>query len=385
MDVTKSKWCDFRYRGEGNTSMCFEIKDYGCVLNLLKSELDIEDSKPKDHLNERIRYHNNVVKQFFDPQYLPTEFHIVGPFSSSFITDLKNNTEYLRPTYRRTKGIPDEETYGLIMEDMCKFSGIQRPVLSVEIKPKFGSVEGSRRQCRHCQKQDIKLKSGRIDKKSLYCPSDLFSGEKTCTEFALNCLMNNPQNNFRIFLDGILMFGEGMVNDLQFLTEFEFIRKSNLVAKDALINMLVQVLSVNDDHLSIQPNAYCSSSMAYKNGMNVPSLNRSSCLGQLLSAQLLSKIDIKEAFFLFNSLCCDPTWLLTMQSKLLEGNKVHFSDEEKLIRDFLFSASSRDCSIMIAFVEERNDGKLTTKSKVKLIDLDPKPLSRISSFYAKWD
>ena len=46
------------------------------------------------------------------------------------------------------------------------------------------------------------LKQGRIKRLSTYNPLDLFSGDPLRMEIALAALLDNPQNNLRLFLDG---------------------------------------------------------------------------------------------------------------------------------------------------------------------------------------
>uniref|UniRef100_A0A1Y1LB51 Inositol-pentakisphosphate 2-kinase n=1 Tax=Photinus pyralis TaxID=7054 RepID=A0A1Y1LB51_PHOPY len=86
---------------------------------------------------------------------------------------------------------------------------------AVEIKPKKGFMEDDRviDKCQFCVKQYLKIKNQQIKKLSSYCPLDLFSGdtEKICR--ALKALISNPQNNLRIFCNGVYYYGENTSQD----------------------------------------------------------------------------------------------------------------------------------------------------------------------------
>lgn len=55
--------------------------------------------------------------------------------------------------------------------------------------------------------QALKLNQEKISEISGYDPLDLFSGSSDRVRKAINNLFRTPQNNFRVFLDGSLIFG----------------------------------------------------------------------------------------------------------------------------------------------------------------------------------
>lgn len=89
-------------------------------------------------------------------------------------------------------------------------------VLSVEIKVKQGfkdigdPVTGdstAHSLCTFCRKQFLKRRDYQM-RRSRYCPLDLFSGCRRRFTRAVNALIARPQNNWRVFVDGISCYGD---------------------------------------------------------------------------------------------------------------------------------------------------------------------------------
>ncbi|KAF5942894.1 hypothetical protein HYC85_020536 [Camellia sinensis] len=89
--------------------------------------------------------------------------------------------------------------------------------ISVEIKPKCGFLPDSRfiseenaikkRITRFKMHQPLKLHQREISDTSEYDPLDMLSGSKERVHKAITALFCTPQNNFRVFLNGSLIFG----------------------------------------------------------------------------------------------------------------------------------------------------------------------------------
>ena len=58
------------------------------------------------------------------------------------------------------------------------------------------------------------------------------------------------------------------------------------------------------------------------------------------------------------------------------------TDREKLINDFLLSACLKDCSVIVTFGQTSKESGSKIISKIKVIDIDPKPISRIPHYLA---
>ncbi|XP_019890773.1 inositol-pentakisphosphate 2-kinase isoform X2 [Musca domestica] len=63
-------------------------------------------------------------------------------------------------------------------------------------------------RCRYCSMQFLKLQQKKILQRSNYCPIDLFSGVPARMWNALHALFTCPQNNLRIFKNGIVVFDD---------------------------------------------------------------------------------------------------------------------------------------------------------------------------------
>lgn len=140
---------------------------------------------------------------------------IVVALPPGFLASLAQAMEPSRPESRRQKGIDLAQSVGFLALDHTRFikpSPGQSDV-AVEIKPKWGFLTKSaflrkdqdikRRKCRFCMYQHQKIKTGQEGTLSKYCPIDLFSGTELLVQDAVESLVDTPQNNLRLFVDGI--------------------------------------------------------------------------------------------------------------------------------------------------------------------------------------
>ncbi|KAF7495229.1 Inositol-pentakisphosphate 2-kinase [Sarcoptes scabiei] len=208
---------DLIYLGEGNSSLVIGIKSTSQVIRLLKLDAKkLQNAKDiLTHLSMHIDFNRNVV-----PCILPRNlFEIpklicLKPWQLDIIKD---------------KTLPDYG-YALLMADHCSFSprihrrlhydNFQCSVISIEIKPKQGFISSEElfdaddvlriksRICRFGLSQFYKLRKKSIKKLSSYCPLDLFSGCLSRALYSLVCLIENPQNNFRVFINSHLIYDD---------------------------------------------------------------------------------------------------------------------------------------------------------------------------------
>jgi inositol-pentakisphosphate 2-kinase len=147
----------------------------------------------------------------------------------------------VRPAHRRSAGrdVDIEATNAILIHDhthggvdwaaASSLSSVaggnslsQLPVYCVEIKPKWGVMCRSHlvhvdnhalkhRVCRYCMHQRLKLCKGDIRRVSTFCPIDLFATHNPLrVRRALLGLIQDPQNNFKVFVNGELVWsGEG--------------------------------------------------------------------------------------------------------------------------------------------------------------------------------
>ncbi|XP_072750850.1 uncharacterized protein Ipk1 isoform X2 [Anoplolepis gracilipes] len=94
-----------------------------------------------------------------------------------------------------------------------------RSTFCVEIKPKQGYLQEAEQKfpgCPYCLNQYAKLRKGDVTVCSNYCPFELFSGVEARMKTAVKELLRSPQNNLRIFKDGIVVYNqESPPNDLE--------------------------------------------------------------------------------------------------------------------------------------------------------------------------
>ncbi|KAG8377825.1 hypothetical protein BUALT_Bualt08G0073900 [Buddleja alternifolia] len=269
---------------------------------------------------------------------------------------------------------------GIFKEDFC---------VSIEIKPKGGFLPTSefiaeenaikRSVTRFKMHQTLKLHQGKISQISKYDPLDLFSGCKDRVQKAIKSLILTPQNNFRVFLNGSLVFGEmGGAADTAGCTidqAFDDGLKRVIPAKDGMHKKYFLELVAE---------------ATFKSGL----------LNRLLEVQKLDAVDIEGAIHAYYDIVSQPCMVC---QEICENKKsgryatLHSMPREeslKLVRDYLISATAKDLSMMISF---RPRGKMDPGSpynvvflestnqffdfKASFIDLDMKPLKKMEYYY----
>ncbi|KAL7155247.1 hypothetical protein ABFS83_03G062700 [Erythranthe nasuta] len=269
---------------------------------------------------------------------------------------------------------------GILKEDFC---------LSVEIKPKGGFLPTSdfideenavkKRITRFKMHQALKLHDGVISQISKYDPLDLFSGSKDGVQNAIKCLFLTPQNNFRVFLNGSLIFGgmDGAAECVSYTVDqaFQDGIKRVIVAKDGMHSKYFLELVTE-------------------------TVMKSGLLNQLLEVQKLDSIDIEGAIHAYYDFVSLPCMVCRKKGEnKLSGrySSIHSMSKDaklKLVRNYLISATGKDLSMMISFrprkskdVESPHRSVLlkeinqTFDYKASFIDLDMKPLKKMEYYY----
>ncbi|KAJ0548763.1 putative inositol-pentakisphosphate 2-kinase [Helianthus annuus] len=262
----------------------------------------------------------------------------------------------------------------------------QQVCISVEIKPKCGFLPTSgfireenaakRRISRFRLHQILKFHQRKISQISEYDPLDMFSGSKGRVAKSVKDLFLTPQNNFRVFLDGRLVFGSlgGEVDD------------TNTQIAEAFEDTLKGFFKTDDD-----------------GGMRIPeflqlvagAVSESGILDRLLQVQKLDAFDIEGAIHAYYDVVSQPCSVC----KELQTDGYHsisFDQSLKIVRDFLISLTAKDLSLMISFrpTPKGNSqsppyaGTLYLESlnqsfdyKASFIDLDMKPLEKMPYYY----
>ncbi|XP_028766319.1 inositol-pentakisphosphate 2-kinase [Neltuma alba] len=332
----------------------------------------------------------HVMKPLLGPQYVDPGMNV--PVSREFLESVEKNFICQRPAFRvDTAQIDMHSDSVLLMSDHSLFphgSLEVSPCISVEIKPKCGFLPLSRfisdetaikkSVTRFKMHQVLKLQQGEISELSQYDPLDLFSGSKERIQKAMKDLFTTPQNNFRVFLNGSLIFGGlgGGAPTTNFLIAktFEDALKSVIQAEDGLYTEKFLDLVAE-------------------------SLHKSEALDRLLKIQKFDNLDIEgaiHAYYNITSQQCMACEELNEQQLNRYASLHSASLEESLrtLKDYLIAATAKDCSLIICFRPSK-EGYLTsvcdhvcvqsTKQtfdvKVSYIDLDLKPLNKMEYYY----
>ncbi|KAF9104966.1 Inositol-pentakisphosphate 2-kinase [Mortierella sp. GBA35] len=171
-----------------------------------------EDTITMNDLTHESHFASEVIGLLLGQQFV--EHLIAVALPPEFLKSLAEAVEPLRPESRRQKGIDLAQSVGFLALDHTRFikPSPGQSAVAVEIKPKWGFLTKSafirkdqdikRRKCRFCMYQHQKKNTGQQGSISQYCPIDLFSGTELLVQDALDSLVQTPQNNIRLFVDG---------------------------------------------------------------------------------------------------------------------------------------------------------------------------------------
>lgn len=308
--------------------------------------------------------------------------------SRDFLELVQKNVLSNRPAWRvNASAIDTSADSALLISDHSLFSGNPRgsSCIAVEIKAKCGFVSSSeyiskensikKQVTRYKMHQHLKFHQGEISRTSEYDPLDLFSGSKERIRMAIKSFFSTPQNNFRIFVNGSLVFGGmGGGADSVHPNETEKCLEDLSKVSGLQLSDFIELLS----------------EAIFKSGV----------LSKLLATQKLDDHDIEGAIHLYYNIISQPCLVckdITDAELLRKYTTLHslsLENSQKVVRDFLISATAKDCSLMISF-RPRESG--TTDSeydsvflesvnriydyKAYFVDLDVKPLDKMVHYF----
>lgn len=288
----KKKW---KYKAEGNKHIVVSDSQGSC-LRLLKLESNqcekhsqcknchatfvnkISDVSSSDCLEKQdellfLKYVVLPLVNYCDACQVPS----VIKMPPAFLHDLAYQIQHYRPKHRQHQSLNCQAS-SLHMKDYCF---IQRSrhldnlisngivldphMFTVEIKLKNGFLKGydvctnnsipSHPACQFCKTQVFKtLEKGSSPRCSMYCPLDLFSGDKFRMKKALYSLLLTPQNNLRLFWDGDLIFSQELAN----LKQSSFYKSFKMIESEQdCISLLKQLFedfqtTTDDNHLNLE-------------------------------------------------------------------------------------------------------------------------------------
>ncbi|XP_045498760.1 inositol-pentakisphosphate 2-kinase [Colias croceus] len=346
MSIINNEW---KYINEGNVHMVLEIVNTPNVYRLIKDDSHTNTG----FVRQSIEYVNFVM--------LPL-IHGNAAYEHEIVTLSKDEIEKLilkladvRPKNRQHKTLISP--FAIKAPNLTKLN----PSINnycIEIKPKEGFLAKSFQKyskCYYCLKQFLKLSTHEINNVSEYCPLDFYSGNESRMKFALLNLINNPQNNFKMFKNGNIIFNEHS-NKKQF---DDIIESTIFKYTDVFLNFLIQILlSDGNSIINLTDKDYTPLKLS-ANCVEGKDLPHNSLLHNLLSLQKLTE-DLNIDYSSDNDYSYVTKILDRLKSEglnfKLENDKRKFLDTAENLELALISAIAKDCSIMIAFTEQYCDG-----------------------------
>ncbi|XVF63811.1 hypothetical protein PTKIN_Ptkin09bG0116600 [Pterospermum kingtungense] len=338
-------------------------------------------------------YVKHVMSPLLGPKHVDPGMRVL--VTKDFLKSVEKNVTRYRPVWRvDSSEVNASRDSVLILSDHSIFpSGTRKggSCLTVEIKPKCGFLPISRfiaeenavkkTTTRFRMHQELKMHNQEISEYSEYNPLDLFSGSRDGVCKAIKALYATPQNNFRVFLNGSLVFGGlgGGTNSTSVLVGEAF--------EDAIKNVIQA-----DESLCTTSFIQLVSETVYASGV----------LDRLLEVQKLDTCDIEGAIHAYYNIISQPCMVCRELSKDKSSHRytslhsIPLDESLKIVKDYLISATAKDCSLMISF-RLKEDGDLLSGSshntvylgstnqvfeyKVFFIDLDLKPLKKMEDYY----
>ncbi|KAL2091521.1 hypothetical protein ACEWY4_013784 [Coilia grayii] len=448
MELDKMDENDWKYHGEGNKSLVVSHVQHSRVLRLLKyPSQDAEHTQQATeqayrHIHSIVDFSKNVMKPLLGEEYVHSGEVVNLPLD--FVRHLSLKVQQERPELRCDKVMDTFSGYALCLPNLthlnaCHFDDHRLP-LCVEIKPKCGFLpfsvhvtkECKHRVCRFCMHQHYKLANGKWKRQSRYCPLDLFSGNKQRMYIAIKHLLEEPQNNLKIFKGGELIFSckdaaeqqpdlSALAQHLRpYFSHSAGLYRPHLSAK-AVLNEFIQVVvsallsSWNCSRageakkiLPVDTRSYCEASPLHhrdllRNGSN--SLSKDSVLGRILQAQMLDNLDIEGIYPLYkrveqhleefpkerSRLQIDGPYNDTFLEKVKncpaeEDGSVEYAIGK--VHQYRVAMTAKDCSVMITLAPSEEDEVLESRLEIQptktrlacsvsILDLDPKPYDAI--------
>jgi len=386
-------WC---YQGEGNANVVLSVPADRTVVRVMKEGDDggetTEASAEKLYL--QLRFCDTVKRTFFGGGH-----HVDVPVPMNMSTEELREIDRVirphRPPSRKHKGLGLAGCLVAVCPNYTALPPKDVPgVWCVEIKPKQGWVheddvaaDGSgevQTKCPFCAHQYLKLYRGDVQRPSGYCPLDMFSGRRERVQRAVRALLRDPQNNLKMFLDGDPLAapddgfgaaaGVALGSVRQFcalvagalLGDFEGGRDAPADGRDGSED---DSDGEEEKYRSAISGAVPPASCDFAGAVPMP---RHCVLYEILTMQQMQTTG-------FAAVCSEydgrpPHSPQFGHVDRLRPNKDGDDDTWTPVDGYLVAATARDCSVYVTF---RRPGSSLTAVRVKVSDLDPKPLSTI--------
>ncbi|XP_061075062.1 inositol-pentakisphosphate 2-kinase [Conger conger] len=443
MELDKMDEDDWKYHGEGNKSLVVSHSQHSHVLRLLKYPAGNAEHPPQTteqafrDIQNIVDFNKNIMKPLLGERYVHHGEAVKLPLD--FVRQLSLKVQPERPESRCDKVMDTFSGCALCLPNLTQMPSCHisqhRPPLCIEIKPKCGFLPFSRhvskeikhKVCRFCMHQHFKLANGEWKRMSRYCPLDLFSGNKQRMCFAIKHLLQEPQNNFKIFKNGELIYSCKEDVDLNGLAQHlkPYFHPGNGLMNGhqpgkAAMNELIQVicsalLSSGDSNrageprkgLPLEGRGHCEANGLYRdmlrNGNHY--LPKDCVLSKILQVQMLDSLDIEGLYPLYKRVEQYLEEFPKERGRLQIDGPYNENFLEKIqncpseddgsidyaigkVHQYRVAMTAKDCSVMITLAPCEEDELLepnleTQPSKrrftysVSILDLDPKPYENI--------
>lgn len=379
---------DWAYRAEGGKHLVVFNQSSRKVLRFIKAPIGCERTLEEDkkEIQRRLRFEKQVVSPLLAEFGLKADSGNLVSLPAEFCNRLSKRISNDRPPARKDKVIPPGARFAVLQDDFCQNIPFTSNI-AIELKPKCSFVQPNRRSCQFCLTQLEKIRRGKYDSRSAYCPVDFFSSDPNRKSFAFAHLIQNPQNNLRFFCDGELIYSMETLEHVGASCAKRFPQLiENLCgfpnALEKVVSALCNALgaSENDEH--------CSSSLFksenFKNSESPLPCTQSGPLQALAALQKTSSHSANQVLESFKRLSPKQVDDLENPSKswLVSAKKQSDLSDVDIVRRHLISKTIKDCSLMIVFVPKK-DGKISFK--MEIVDLDLKPTSKLLEHKTKED
>lgn len=349
-------------------------------------------SAPTQELAEQL-YVQYVISPLLGSEHVDAGIQV--PVSQDFLESVEDKVHCHRPSWRvEAAKVNTLCSSALLLSDHSVFPSAHGnfrgdSCITVEIKPKCGFLPHSRfiskenavkkSVSRFRMHQLLKLHKKETSEISEYDPLDMFSGSKDRVHKAIKALFNTPQNNFRVFLNGVLVFG-GLGGGTE---------STNRITGEAFEDVLRCVIQADD--------GLCTTNFLH---LVTEVLFTSGLLDQLLKVQKLDVFDIEGAIHAYydiisqSCIVCGNLGEDTLSGKYKDLHLMPLDESLKVVKDYLIAATAKDLSMMISFRPREfvDDESLysgvflesTNQNfdyKASFIDLDMKPLKKMEYYY----
>lgn len=389
------------YKGEGNVNVVLAVPADGTVVRVMKSD----GSAAAAALSVLVRYRDAVDRLFFaDGDY--TDVPTPMTMSANELRDIDECVRRDRPPDRQHKRLGWTSGLVAVCPDYTVLPATPlsqpNPIYCVEVKPKQGWLHEADRaarrgsfgtaRCVFCAHQYLKLSRGDIREVSRYCPLDLFSGRRERACRAIRRLFSTPQNNLKVFVDG------------QPADRRDFGRAARETFGDVgrLCSFVAAVLlgagygDMDACPATVDGGGDEDASRATDDDCGSPRTDRPPCnfdavpmpphcvLHKILTMQMMQTTGFADVCSAYERRSPRAAQFDHVDSLFAAADPESVSGRP--VDGYLVAATAQDCSVFVTFSrmtrDERTEhvvrfGGLRYAVRVKVSDLDPKPLSTV--------